>query len=250
MKDKTFKILLFLSAISILLLSGGMLYSLIAESLPVFGHLGYLVSGEWFSYIGYTLLIAVLALAIAAPFSISLLLIYAEYCSGKMIASTLAFVMDLFAYIPSVVWGVWAYYSLRPVFGNDILLVSIVLAAMIIPYSVYICVNYIPLVPRSIKEGAYCLGATRLEVLGTICFPFMTKGLIAAGFLSLGKILGETMVVTILFGKTITSVIFNRFGTNNDLESGALFALSLFLILIIVAVNVAARYMFKKHWHE
>jgi phosphate transport system permease protein len=250
MKDRIFKIILFLSAISILLLSAGIFYSLIAESLPAFLHFDLIASGEWFSYIGYTLIIAVLALAIAAPFSVSLLLIYAEYGRGKALASTLAFIMDLFAYIPSVVWGVWAYYRLRPIFGSDILLVSIVLAAMIIPYSVYICVNYIPFVPRSIKEGAYCLGATRLEILGTIGFPFMTKGLIAAGFLSLGRILGETMVVTILFGKTVTSVIFNRFGTNNESETGTLFALALILLLITAAINIAARYLFKKLWHE
>jgi phosphate transport system permease protein len=223
---------------------------LIVKSLPVLGHFEYIVSGEWFSYIGYTLIIAVLAIIISAPFSISLLLIYAEYCKGKTIATMLAFVMDLFAYIPSVVWGIWAYYSLRPVFGSGILLVSIVLAAMIIPYSVYICVNYIPFISQNIKEGAYCLGATRLEIIGTIAFPFMTKGLIAAGFLSLGRILGETMIVMILFGKTITSVILDRFWTNNELEISTLFALALFLLLIIAAVNIAARYLFKRLWHE
>jgi phosphate transport system permease protein len=250
MSDKVFKIILVMSAAITLLLSAGIFCSLIIKSLPVWGHFEYIVSGKWFSYIGYTLIIAVLALIISAPFTVSLLLIYSEYFREKTIAAILAFVMDLFAYIPSVVWGVWAYYSLRPVLGSGILLVSIVLAAMIVPYSVYICVNSIPFVPQNIKEGAYSLGATRLEIIGTIDFPFMRQGLIAAGFLSFGRILGETMVVMILFGKTVTSVIFDSFGTSNELESGMLFALALLLLLIIALVNISARYLFKKLRYE
>jgi phosphate transport system permease protein len=258
MKDKAFKILLLVSAISILLLSAGIFFSLIIKSVPAFQHFEFIASGEWLSFVGYTLLVPVLALVIAAPFSISLLLIYAEYCREKKIASILAFIMDLFAYIPSIVWGIWAYYHIHPIFEQlninhhdfGILPVSIVLAIMIVPYSVSICIHYIPFVPKSIKEGAYCLGATRLEIIRTIGFPFVTKGLIAVATLSLGKALGETMVVVILFGKTITSVIFNRFGTINDLEFSVLFALALVLFLITTMVNVASRYMFGKLWHE
>ncbi|GHV30411.1 phosphate transport system permease protein [Bacteroidia bacterium] len=258
MKDKAFKILLWISAISILLLPAGIFFSLTVKSIPAFQHFELIASGEWFSFIGYSLLVSVLALIIAAPFSISLLLIYAEYCKGTKIASTLAFIMDLFAYIPSIVWGMWAYYNLHPVFdrldigyhGFGVLPVSIVLALMIIPFSVSTCIRFIPFVPKKIKEGAYCLGATRLEIIGTISFPFMTKGLIATGFLSLGKVLGETMVVVILFGKTITSVVFSRFGTINDLEFSSLFVLALFLFMITAVANVAARYMFRRLWHE
>jgi phosphate transport system permease protein len=258
MKDKAFKVLLLASAICIVLLSAGIFFSLIIQSIPAFQHFGYIASGEWFSYIGYTVLIPVLSLMIAAPFSISLLLIHAEYCEGKKIASTLAFIMDMFAYIPSIVWGIWAYYNLHPIFerlhiGNSvfgILPVSIVLALMIIPYSVSICIHYIPPVPRSLKEGAYCLGATHSEMIGTIGFPYMTKGLIAAGLLCLGKVLGETIVVVILFGKTITSIIFHRFGTIDDLEFSTLFGLALFLFLLTAMVNIAAKYMFRRLWHE
>jgi phosphate transport system permease protein len=258
MRDKAFKIILLISAISILLLSAGIFFSLVVKSIPAFQHFGFIASGEWFSYIGYTLLLPVLSLIIATPFSISLLLIHAEYCEEKKIASTLAFIVDLFAYIPSIVWGMWAYYNLHPVFeqlnighrGFGILPVSIVLAATIIPYSVSVCIHYIPPVPRSIKEGAYCLGATRSEMIGTIGFPFMTKGLIVASLLCLGKVLGETIVVVILFGKTITSVVFNRFGTIDDLEFSALFVLALVLFLITVLVNVTAKYMLRRICHE
>ncbi|MDR1610370.1 MAG: ABC transporter permease subunit [Candidatus Symbiothrix sp.] len=258
MKDKAFKILLFISVISVLLLPLGILFSLIIKSIPAFQHFGIIVSGEWFSFIGYSLSVSVLALIIAAPFSISLLLIYAEYCNGKKIASILAFIMDLFAYIPSIVWGIWAYYNLNLIFDGlgiahhsfGILPVSIVMASMMIPYSVSVSIHYIPFVPRSIKEGAYCLGATRLEIIGTISFPFMAKGLIATGLLSLAKILGETMVVVILFGKTVTSVVFDRFGTIDDLEFSTLFVLALFLFMVTAAVNIVARYMFSKFWYE
>jgi phosphate transport system permease protein len=258
MKDKAFKILLLLAVISILLVPVGILFSLIIKSIPAFQHFSFIVSGEWFSFIGYSLLVSVLALIIAAPFSISLLLIYSEYRKKKKIASTLAFIMDLFAYIPSIVWGIWAYYNLHLIYDRlgiehhsfGILPVSIVMALMMIPYSVSVCIHYIPFVPRKIKEGAYCLGATRLEIIGTIGFPFMAKGLIATGLLSLAKALGETMVVVILFGKTVTSVILNRFGTINDLEFGTLFLLALFLFLVTAAVNIAARYMFGRFWYE
>jgi phosphate transport system permease protein len=258
MKDKTFKTALWLSAICIVVLSAGILFSLVVKSMPALRHAGHIASGEWLPYIGYTVLLPVLALAIAAPFSISLLLVHAEYCEGKKIASTLAFIMDMFAYIPSIVWGIWAYYNLHPVFEQlhidrplfGVLPVAIALALMMIPYSVSICIHYIPPVPRNLKESAYCLGATRSEMIGAIGFPYMTKGLIAAALLCLGKVLGETVVVVILFGKTITSVIFNRFGTIDDIAFSTLFVLALLLFLLTATVNIAAKYMFRRLWHE
>lgn len=258
MKDKIFRILLPAAVIGILLLSCGILFTLMIQSISAFQHLDFIAFDGWFSFLGYGLTVSVLAMIISVPFSIAMLLICIEYCRERKIVFSFVFIMDLFAYIPSVVWGVWAYYNLNLMhdrFGIDphdfeILSVSIVMALMIIPYFVSICVHYIPFVPSNIEEGAYCLGATRFEIIKTITFPSISKGLMTAALLSLAKILGETTVFVILFGKTVTSALFNRFGTIDDLEFSTLFAMALILFLMTAALNIAAKYMLRRLWLE
>ncbi len=73
---------------------------------------------------------------------------------------------------------------------------------MIIPYAASLGREMIRMVPSSLKEAAYSLGATRFEVIRTVILPYAKSGLFAGVLLSLGRALGETMAVTMVIGNT------------------------------------------------
>jgi phosphate transport system permease protein len=281
LKDRIFKAVLFSSTLVLLLLIAGILYSLVSQSIPAFQHFGFfrfICSPEWnpekgneqygaLSFIYGTFLTAFLALIISFPFSISLSLFNGDLYKGKKIALWTSTFVDILSGIPSIIFGIWGYYSLRPVLmslhighqGYGILSAAILLALMIIPYSASICTAFIKEVPQKLKEGAYSLGATRFEVIRNISIPYAKKGIIAAHTFTLGKIVGETMIVSILIGNTnqipsgitgtgstMTSIILNHFGTANNLQFSSLFAIALLLFLFTAAINLVARYLIKE----
>ena len=281
MKDKGFKLLLWCSALTILLLVSGILYMLVSQSIPAFQHFGtfhFITSSDWnsgegqeqygaFSFIAGTLLTSVLALIISIPFSIAIALFNGEFFRERKIADWLSAMVDIFSVIPSVILGIWGYYSLRPLlitfnignYGCGILTATIVLALMIVPYTASLITAFISKVPRTMREGAFSLGATRLEVIRKVSIPFASKGILAAYILSLSKILGETMIVAMLIGNsnrvpsgitdngnTMTSIILNQFGTSSDLKLSSLIAIALLLFLITAAMNFIARLMIRR----
>ena len=268
MKDKVFKWLLGCSALALLFLMAGVVYLLVSQSLPAFKHFGFLsfiTSLEWdsgedkygaFSFIAGTLLTSVLALLICIPFSISIALFNGEFFKGRKVAVWLTTIVDLLSGIPSIVLGIWGYYSLRPLlmllnigdYGCGVLTTAIVLAIMIIPYAASLSTVFISKVPKSLKEGAYGLGATQWEVIRRVSIPFASRGIWAAYMLSFGRVLGETMVVVIMMGRgnTMTSVILNQFGTSGDLKLSALLAIALLLFLVTAVINLVARSMIRR----
>jgi len=280
-KDKIFKIGLFISALSILLLMAGILYSLIVESLPTFEHFGFfnfISSSEWnpsegnekygaLSFIVGTTLTAGLALLICIPFSLALSLFRGDYYNGGRIATGINQIIHLFANIPSILWGVWGYFCLRPILisfnvgtqGFGIFTASFVLAIMIIPYAASLNITFISKIPQNIKEAAYSLGATHSEMLQKVGLPLVKKGIFASYLFALGKALGETMIVMLLVGNinhipesisdtgnTITGIIVNQIGAAGQLKLSSLFALALLLFLMTSIVNFAARQMMRK----
>jgi phosphate transport system permease protein len=281
MKNRVFKILLFCSGLTILLLVGGIFYTLTIQSLPAIkqeGFSSFLSSSEWnpqgkgkygaLPFLGGTLLTSSLALIIAFPFSFSLTLFKSEYYKeGKRIYRWINATIFMCSEIPSIILGLWGYWALRPLLlslhpenqGMGILVTAIVLALMIIPYSAAFNSFFFDQVPLSIKEGAYCLGATHTEVIRNICFPFAKNGLWAVFALSSGKILGETMIVSMLAGNTrllpssitgsgdsIAGIIVDRINMADHLELSALCALALILFCFTSSANYAARYLIKK----
>ncbi|MCL1937401.1 MAG: phosphate ABC transporter permease subunit PstC [Candidatus Azobacteroides sp.] len=281
MKERIFKTALFCAAAVVLLLIAGMLYTLILQSLPVFRHSGviqFIISQEWNPekeggtyggglLIAGTFLTASTALLVSIPFSISIALFIGAYYKEKPIAYWVMTIIDICGRIPSIIFGIWGYFTLRPLFmllnigddGFSILLAALVLALMLIPYSSAVTAYFIRRTPQSIQEGAYCLGATHTEVVWKICLPYAKKGIIAAFILSLGKALGETIIVAILIGNnylipsqitrsgsSITNMILRRFGTTHELEMSALFALALLLFLFTFGMNLIARRLIRR----
>ena len=261
MKDKIFRFLLFFAALIILLLTAGIIYALVSRSTEAFqeyGIWGFIANPEWdprpateeygaLSFIVGTLYTAFFALFLCIPFSLSVALFNGEYFKGKRISSFVRSIVDLLAGIPSIVYGLWGFYALRPLVidlginaqGFGIFLSSIVLAIMIIPYASSL--------------------STELEVIQNISLPTARSGIVASYILALGRALGETMAVTMLIGNTdripkglrdtgntMASVIANQFGEADGIKLSSLIAIGLLLFVITALINMVAKLVMKK----
>lgn len=281
MKDKIFRLILVVSALVILLLAAGIVYALVNRSALAFGEYGFLkfvMNAEWdprpaseeygaFSFIVGTLYTAFFALAVCMPFALSIALFNGEYFRGSRLSTFVSAVVDLLAGIPSIVFGLWGFYTVRPVVislginaqGFGIFLSSMVLAIMIIPYASSLSSEFLSMVPNKLKEGAYSLGATRWEMVRHVSFPTAASGIVASFILALGRALGETMAVTMLVGNanripqglrdtgnTMASIIANQFGEADGLKLSALIAIGLLLFIITAVINLIAKVVMKK----
>jgi phosphate ABC transporter, permease protein PstC len=278
MKDKIFKVILLIASCLILVLTAGIVYGLVSQSIntfSTFGFFGFLSSSNWDSindnygalpFITGTLVTSILALLFCIPFSLSIALFNGEYFKGTKIATIVSSVVDLLAGIPSIVYGLWGFYVLRPILidmgvsaqGFGVLLASIILAIMIIPYASSLSTEFISMVPNDLKEAAYSLGSTKMEVISNVSLPVSVSGIFAAYVLALGRALGETMAVTMLIGNTnniptsladtgnsMASIIANQFGEADGLKLSSLMAIGLLLFLITAIINFTAKYIMK-----
>lgn len=281
MNDKLFRGFLFIAALVVPVVCGGVVYALVTDAYDAFEHFGFfrfLTSSQWsytegaeqygaLPFITGTLLTTLLALIFCIPFSLPVALFVGEYFKGTRIATVLSTVTDLLAGIPSIIYGLWGFYTLRPVImalnispqGSGILTASLVLAIMTIPYAASLSAEFIKMVPIDLKEGAYSLGATRAEVVRKVVFPVAGSGIFSSYVLAIGRALGETMTVTMLIGNTndipqsitstgnsMASIIANQFGEADDLRLSSLIAIGLILFLITAAINMVGKIMIKR----
>ena len=281
MNDKLYKVLLFIVALIMPIVCGGVVYALVTDAYDAFEHFGFfrfLTSSEWsytegaeqygaLPFITGTLMTTLLALVFCIPFSLPVALFVGEYFRDSRIAAVLSTVVDLLAGIPSIIYGLWGFYTLRPIImalnispqGSGILTASLVLAIMIIPYASSLSAEFIKMVPNDLKEGAYSLGATRLEVVRSVVFPVAGSGIFSSYVLAIGRALGETMTVTMLIGNTnampnsitatgnsMASIIANQFGEADGLRLSSLIAIGLILFLITAIINMVGKIMIKR----
>ena len=280
MSDKIYRVILFASALVVPIVCGGVIYALVTDAYEAFEHFGFfrfLTSSEWsyaegnerygaLPFITGTLMTTLLALVFCIPFSLPVALFVGEYFKGTKVASVLSMIVDLLAGIPSIIYGLWGFYSLRPVImalnispqGSGVLTASLVLAIMIIPYAASLSAEFIKMVPSDLKEGAYSLGATRIEVIRNVVFPVAGSGIFSSYILAIGRALGETMTVTMLIGNTnnipdsitstgnsMASIIANQFGEADGLRLSSLIAIGLILFLITAGINMMGKIMIK-----
>jgi len=278
--DKVTKALLFVSSLIILLLSAGIVLSLVGGAIPAFREYGpgFIISTVWnptsgseeygaMPFIAGTIITSLLALIICIPMAFSTTLFIAEYYNGTRIAGILRSLVDLLAGIPSIVYGFWGFYALRPLListgltdqGFGVFTASLVLAIMIVPYATSLSIEIVSMVPAELREAAYSLGATRREVIFNVVIPSARSGIVASFILALGRALGETMAVTMLIGNanvipkglfapgnTMASVIANQFGEADGLKMSALIAIGLLLFVITALVNAAGKFIIKR----
>lgn len=281
MNDKLYRGFLFIAALVVPVVCGGVVYALVTDAYEAFEYFGFfrfLTSSEWsytdgaeqygaLPFITGTLMTTLLALVFCIPFSLPVALFVGEYFKDTQVAAVLGTVTDLLAGIPSIIYGLWGFYTLRPAImaldiseqGSGILTASLVLAIMIIPYASSLSAEFIKMVPNDLKEGAYSLGATHAEVVRKVVFPVAGSGIFSSYVLAIGRALGETMTVTMLIGNTnnipesitstgnsMASVIANQFGEASDLRLSSLIAIGLVLFLITALINMVGKIMIKR----
>ena len=281
MNDKIYRVILFIAALIVPIVCGGVIYALVTDAYDAFEYFGFfkfLSSSEWnysegaeqygaLPFITGTLMTTLLSLIFCIPFSLPVALFVGEYFKGKRVAAILSTVVDLLAGIPSIIYGLWGFYTLRPLImalnispqGSGVLTASLVLAIMIIPYASSLSAEFIKMVPNDLKEGAYSLGATRAEVVQKVVFPVAGAGIFSSYVLAIGRALGETMTVTMLIGNTnnipdsitstgnsMASIIANQFGEADGLRLSSLIAIGLILFLITAGINMVGKIMIKR----
>jgi len=278
--ERVVKIVLFLSSLLIILITAGMVLSLMNGSIPVFKEIGlrFIISSEWnptegseeygaLAFIAGTLMTSVIAIILCFPLAFSTSLFIGEYYKGTRIARIVGTLVDMLAGIPSIVYGLWGFYVLRPLIvdlglsaqGFGIFTAGVVLAIMIIPYATSISTEIIKMVSSDLKEAAYSLGATRREVILTVLIPNARSGIFTSFVLAFGRALGETMAVTMLIGNaniipdsifgagnTMASVIANQFGEAEGLKLSALISIGLLLFVITGIINGIGKLIIKK----
>lgn len=278
--EKITKVVLFVSSVLILFLAAGMIYTLLNGAIPAFNKFGwnFIFSSEWnptegkeeygaLSFIVGTLLTSILALLLCIPMSFSASLFLGEYYKNTKIANILGSMVDLLAGIPSIVYGLWGFYVIKPLIvdlgfneqGFGIFTSALILSIMIIPYATSLSSEIIKMVPNELKEAAYSLGATQGEVIFNVIIPTARSGIVASYILAFGRALGETMAVTMLIGNaniipkglfdtgnTMASVIANQFGEAEGLKLSSLIAIGLLLFLITGIVNSIGKLIINK----
>jgi phosphate transport system permease protein len=239
---------------------------------PVNGHFSAL------PFVYGTLVSSLLSLLIAVPLAIGLAIFLTEMCP-RILRGPLAFITELLAAIPSIIYGLWAFFILVPLLRDHVnpLLVKYlgwtgffagdnptglgytaaasILAIMILPIISSLTREVMTAVPHSQREAVLALGATRWEMIRTGVLRNARIGIVGAVILGLGRALGETMAVTMVIGNTpqiaksllangnsMSSVIANEFAeAAGDLHRSALIEIGLALFVVTIVVNALAR---------
>jgi phosphate transport system permease protein len=265
-----------------------MAWTILKQSLPAidkFGF-GFLFGREWnvpdsiygaLPLIYGTLASSAIALLIAIPIGLSISILTSENLLPKWARASIAFTIELIAAIPSVIFGLWGFFTLIPnvlrplqsflhaqfgwipLFATEpsgfgLLTAGILLAIMILPTMAAVSREVLLVVPTSLKTGSLALGATRWETIIRVVLPTAFSGIIGAVMLALGRALGETMAVTMVIGNAATlsssllepaysipAILANQFNeAQDDLHIGALSFLALILFGLTLAVNIMA----------
>jgi phosphate transport system permease protein len=285
--DRLFRYLMYAASgisVGILLLMGWTIFQHTLPALKQFG-LGFLVGKEWnvqdqifgaVPAIYGTIGSSAIALSIAIPVGLSVAILTSEDLLPQKLRSIVAFVIELIAAIPSVVFGLWGFFTLVPLLrplqefihakfgwvplfstepsGFGLLTAGTLLAIMILPTLAAVSREVLLVVPSYLRTGSMALGATRWETIFRVVLPTAFSGIIGAVMLALGRALGETMAVTMVIGNSSTigpslfeaaysipAILANQFGeAQEDIHLGALSYLALILFVLTLAVNVGA----------
>ena len=283
--DSIFKAVCQSAAWIILAIAALLLLILVDRSLPAIGifGFGFVTQSDWnpnskppvfgsLAFVYGTLATSAIAMLIALPLGVGTAAYLSEIASGKL-KRVASFFIEMLAAIPSVIYGFWGVFVLAPlvskgfaflgsdnISGRGILSAGLVLSVMIVPYIAAITYDVCQAVPRSQREGALALGSTRWQTIWGVVLPYARPGIIAGGFLALGRALGETMAVTMLIGNraTIENPIFGAGDSiasklaNSYMEAdtrvfrSVLVELALILLVVTLVINSLARYLLSR----
>jgi phosphate transport system permease protein len=227
-KEKSVKTILFISAVSAIIVIFSIIFFLISNAYPVFQITGiweFLSGIKWnptgeppsfgaFSLIVGTLLVTIGAMIIAIPLGLGSAIFISEIATPRM-KSIIKPIIELLAGIPSVVFGffgiivltTWLRISFNQPSGESWLAGSILLGIMAIPTITSVSEDAISSVPREYKEGSLALGATRWQTISKVIIPGALSGITAAIILGIGRAIGETMAVMMVCGNPTYGLI-------------------------------------------
>jgi phosphate transport system permease protein len=262
--DSTFRWLVAGTATVVLAAFAATVFFLVKEAWPSLSHYGvfsFLDSTRWapseavptathpnpygvMQFVYGTVLTSMIAMLLAVPVAVGLAL-YITDVAPQRLRKPLAYVVDLFAAVPSVVYGFWGIFALLPVlhpiadhltswlggipvigkvfagpfFGPSYFAAGIVLAIMVLPIITAICREVFAVAPVAEKEAALALGATRWEMLRMSVLKRSTAGIFGASLLGLGRAFGETIAVTMLIGNSVLAITTSIFGQGATMPS-------------------------------
>jgi len=233
--DNIFKYSIAAISASVIFILTLMMIELFRGSLPVLS-LDFVTGVNWnpvagseefgvLPYILGTLVTSVIALIVGVPISLGIAIFLSEM-APSFIRTSLSFIVELLAAVPSVIYGLWGIFVFRfwvrdfievplstylgfiPIFqgtpyGLDIFTGGMILAIMIIPTVASVSREVLMAVPNAQREAVYSIGATKWEVIKLGVLSYARSGLFGAAILGLGRAVGETMAVTMVIGNTI-----------------------------------------------
>jgi phosphate transport system permease protein len=285
--DMTMRVVLFLAAAISILVTTGIVYVLVSESIKFFGAVSivdFLFDTEWtplFSIqhfgilplVSATLVTSLIAMVVAVPTG-TILAIYLSEFAQPQVREVIKPFLELIAGVPTVAFGYFALLFVTPIFqtfipglsGFNLLVPGIVMGIMILPYIVSLSEDAMRAVPDSLREGAYALGFTRLQTGVRVVLPGAFSGVTSAYILGLSRAVGETMVVAIAAGQqariafnplegaaTITAYIVQV--SLGDVAHGStayltIFAAGLTLFLMTFSFNIFAFWLRRRYREE
>ena len=218
-----------------------------------------------------TLLVTVIAMAVAIPLGLGSALYLSEY-AGQRMRRTLKPALELLAGIPTVVLGYFALTFMTPllraVFGETVQVFNaasagLVMGIMIVPTIASLAEDAFSAVPHGLRESAYGLGATKRQVAVSVVVPAALSGTVAAVILGMGRAIGETMIVAIAGGglpnltanpfdqiQAMTAYIVQAVGgeaPRGSLTYESIFAVGALLFALTFALNIVAQRFVRKH---
>ena len=293
--DTIFRTICQSGAVLALLLVVGLLGQLCIHSADAWQHFGlsFLWGENWdpavddygaLPHILGTLLTTFIALLLAIPLSFAVALTITE--TPDWLNRPLSHGVDLLAAIPSVIYGMWGLFVLVPLMqdyvqpflsetlglihlpggewllgeegcgsGFGFLSAGVILALMVLPYMCAVMRDVFRMIPPMLRESAYGLGCTRLEVTRDVVARYGIRGIIGGIFIGMGRALGETMAVLFVIGNlmespaglyscgtTIAATLANNFAEATGLQQSALFALGLVLLVMSFGIQLITRY--------
>jgi phosphate transport system permease protein len=280
------RVLLLLAALLSILTTTGIVVSLLRETIVFLEDVplgDFLFGTDWspiikpqsfgvLPLVSGTFLITGIALAVAVPLGLGSAIYLSEYASPR-VRKTLKPILELLAGVPTIVFGYFALTFFTPTILQDILHMEvsvfnalsagIIMGFMVVPTIASVAEDAMSAVPRSLREGSFGLGASRLQTSLRVVFPAALSGIVAAIVLGASRAIGETMIVLVAAGQiaelsadprnpmyTMTSYI-AAIG-KGDVATGTvqyktIFAVGMLLFVITLAMNLVAIRFVRKY---
>jgi phosphate transport system permease protein len=284
-EQKAITVLLFLAALISVLTTVGVIVLLVSQSAGFFAEVSiwkFLTGTEWAPHlspeksgvvelVSGTLLVAVVAGIVSLTLGLGAAIFLSEYAPEKL-RQILKPILEVLAGIPTVVYGYFALTFMTPLFQTlfgseqvsifNALSAGIVMGLMIMPMVSTLSEDAMVAVPRSLRDAAYALGATRFEVATKVVMPAALSGIVASFILAMSRAIGETMIVKIAAGaqpnltlnplesiQTMTAYIVQISGgeaAQGSFEYKTIFAVGLLLFTMTLIMNIVGRWVISR----